>query len=198
MDRVDVHYNVGHTKAAGADTSYPNGDWLISLNKLSKGMFLPVGPAMPESQELIDISGDKMRVVAAFPSPPEPHDAAMLQRKVLENYVVQTYEVQPAAVKMGEEKVVRNGNKVDVYMTCIRSKFAPEQFEVHEGDEIHLRLTNVETVRNMTHGVAISKHGINLAADPGQTTETTFVAQKPGTYWYYCTWFCSALHLSNT
>jgi nitrous-oxide reductase len=195
VDRVDVHYNVGHTKAAAADTSYPSGDWLISLNKLSKGMFLPVGPGMPESQELIDISGEKMRVVAAFPSPPEPHDAAMLERKVLENYVVQTYEIQPAAVKMGEEKVVRNGNKVDVYMTCIRSKFAPEQFEVHEGDEIHLHLTNVETVRDMTHGIAISKHGINLAADPGQTAETTFVAEKPGTYWYYCTWFCSALHL---
>jgi nitrous-oxide reductase len=78
VDRVDVHYNVGHTKAAGADTSYPDGNWLISLNKLSKGMFLPTGPALPESQELIDISGDNMRVVAAFPSPPEPHDAVMV------------------------------------------------------------------------------------------------------------------------
>jgi nitrous-oxide reductase len=90
VDRVDVHYNVGHTKAAGADTSYPSGDWLISLNKLSKGMFLPVGPGMPESQELIDISGDKMRVVAAFPSLPEPHDAVFIHRKVLEKVVVQT------------------------------------------------------------------------------------------------------------
>jgi nitrous-oxide reductase len=195
VDRVDVHYNVGHTKAAGADTSFPSGDWLISLNKLSKGMFLPVGPNMPESQELIDISGEKMRVIAAFPSPPEPHDAAMIQRKVLENYVVQTYEIQPAAVKMGEERVERHGHKVDVFMTCIRSKFVPEQFEVHEGDEVHLRVTNVETVRNMTHGVAVSKYGINLGVDPGQTVETTFVADKVGTYWYYCTWFCSALHL---
>ncbi len=195
VDRVDVHYNVGHTKAAGADTSYPDGNWLISLNKLSKGMFLPTGPAMPESQELIDISGDKMRLVAAFPSPPEPHDAVMIKRQVLENYVVQTYELQPSAVKSGEEKVVRNGNKVDVYMTCIRSKFIPEQFEVHEGDEVHLKVTNIETVRNMTHGVAISKYGINLGIDPGQTVETTFVADKLGTYWYYCTWFCSALHL---
>jgi nitrous-oxide reductase len=84
---------------------------------------------------------------------------------------------------------------VDVYMTCIRSKFVPEQFEVHEGDQVHLKVTNIETVRNMTHGVAISKHGINLGVDPGQTVETTFVAQQPGTYWYYCTWFCSALHL---
>src|SRR5215472_5873704 len=120
VDRVDVHYNVGHTKAAGSDTSHPSGDWLISLNKLSKGMFLPVGPGMPESQELVDISGDKMRVVAAFPSLPEPHDAVMIHRKVLENYVVQTYQQQPTATKLGEEKVVRNGNKVEVFMTCIR------------------------------------------------------------------------------
>jgi nitrous-oxide reductase len=195
IDRVDVHYNVGHTKAAGADTSYPSGDWLISLNKLSKGMFLPVGPGMPESQELIDISGEKMRVIAAFPSLPEPHDAVMVHRKVLEDKVVQTHEIQPAAVKLGEEKVVRTGRQVDVYMTCIRSKFVPEQFEVHEGDEVRLHLTNVETVRDMTHGLAMSKLGINIAVDPGQTAEAKFVAAKPGTYWYYCSWFCSALHL---
>src|SRR6185436_13722054 len=71
----------------------------------------------------------------------------------------------------------------------------PEEFEVHEGDQIKLHLTNVETVRDMTHGIAFSRMGINLAVDPGQTSETTFTAGKPGTYWYYCTWFCSALHL---
>ena len=58
-----------------------------------------------------------------------------------------------------------------------------------------MHLTNVETVRDMTHGLAFSRMGINLAVDPGQTAETTFAAGKPGTYWYYCTWFCSALHL---
>ena len=195
IDRVDVHYNPGHTKAAGADSSYPSGDWLLALNKLSKGMYLPMGPAMPESQELIDISGDKMKMVAAFPSMPEPHDAVFLHKSVLEGKVKQTHEKTADAVKLGEEKVVRNGKKVEVFMTCIRSKFVPEQFEVHEGDEIHLKLTNVETVRDMTHGVAIPGHGINVAVDPGQTVETVFTAGKPGTYWYYCTWFCSALHL---
>ncbi len=195
MDRVDVHYNVGHTKAAGADSSYPSGDWLLSLNKLSKGMFLPVGPAMPESQELIDISGEKMQVVAAFPSLPEPHDAVFLSRKTLADKVVQTYDVAPTATKLGEEKVERNGGKVDVYMTCIRSKFAPEQFEVHTGDQVTIHITNVETIRDMTHGFALSDHGVNIAVDPGQTQVVTFTAGHPGTYWYYCTWFCSALHL---
>ncbi len=195
VDRVDVHYNVGHTKAAGADTSYPSGDWLLSLNKLSKGMYLPVGPAMPESQELIDISGEKMKVVAAFPSLPEPHDAVFVARQVLAEKVVQTYDLSPTATKLGEEKVVRNGSKVDVYMSCIRSKFVPEQFEVHEGDQVTVHLTNVETVRDMTHGFALADHGINIAVDPGQTQVVPFTAGKPGTYWYYCTWFCSALHL---
>ena len=195
IDRVDVHYNVGHTKAAGADTSYPSGDWLLSLNKLSKGMYLPVGPAMPESQELVDISGDKMQVVAAFPSLPEPHDAVFISRQALADKVAQTYEISPTATKLGDEKIVRAGNKVDVYMTCIRSKFVPEQVEVHEGDEVNLHLTNVETVRDMTHGLALADHGINVAVDPGQTQVVPFIAGKPGTYWYYCTWFCSALHL---
>jgi nitrous-oxide reductase len=195
IDRVDVHYNPGHTKATHADTGEPTGQWLLALNKLSKGMFVPVGPAMPESQELIDISGDKMRVVAAFPSMPEPHDAAFLHRKVLEGKVAQTYKLTPEAVKLGEEKVVRNGTNVTIYMTCIRSKFIPEAVEVHEGDNVKVHLTNVETVRDMTHGLALPGHGINVAVDPGQTVETTFLAGKPGTYWYYCTWFCSALHL---
>lgn len=195
VDRVDVHYNVGHTKAAGADTSYPSGDWLLSLNKLSKGMYLPVGPAMPESQELIDISGEKMKVVAAFPSLPEPHDAVFMPRKALADKVVQTYDISPTATKLGEEKIARAGNKVDVYMTCIRSKFVPEQVEVHEGDQVNIHLTNVETVRDMTHGFALTEHGVNIAVDPGQTQVVPFTAGRPGTYWYYCTWFCSALHL---
>lgn len=195
VDRVDVHYNVGHTKAAGADTSYPSGDWLLSLNKLSKGMYLPVGPAMPESQELIDISGHKMHVVAAFPSLPEPHDAVFVSRQALADKVVQTYEPAPTAVKLGEERIARQGSHVDVYMTCIRSKFVPEQFEVHPNDQVTIHLTNVETVRDMTHGFALTDHGINVAVDPGQTQVVTFTAGSQGTYWYYCTWFCSALHL---
>jgi len=195
VDRVDVHYNPGHTKAAGADSSDPSGDWLLSLNKMSKGMYLPVGPAMPESQELIDISGDKMHVVAAFPSMPEPHDAVFISRTVLADKVAQTYDPQPAAIKLGEEKIVRNGTKVDVYMTCIRSKFVPEQFEAHPGDQVTVHISNAETVRNMTHGFALADHGINIAVDPGQTQVVTFTAGAQGTYWYYCTWFCSALHL---
>jgi nitrous-oxide reductase len=196
IDRVDVHYNVGHTKAIGADTMHPAGNWLLALNKLSKDQYLPVGPAMPENQELIDISGDKMHVALAFPTDPEPHDAMFIAASALSPKVVQTYQQTPDAIKAGEERVERTGpHEVKVYMTAVRSKFVPSSFEVREDDQVTLRVTNVERVRDMTHGFALADHEVNLAIDPGQTQEVHFAAGKQGVYWFYCTWFCSALHL---
>ncbi len=196
VDRIDVHYNVGHTKAVGADTMHPAGNWLLSLNKLSKDQYLPVGPAMPESQELIDISGHKMHLAAAFATDPEPHDAQFVLASTLAPKVVQTYQPTPDAVKPGTQRVERTGpSSVHVYMTAVRSKFVPGSFEAREGDKVTLTVTNIEHVRDMTHGFALSDHDVNLAIDPGQTQEVTFDAGKQGIYWYYCTWFCSALHL---
>ena len=196
VDRVDVHYNVGHTQATLAETMHPTGEYLLSLNKLSKDMFLPVGPTMPENQELIDISGERMRLLSSFPSEPEPHDVVFMRAEDLIPHVIQTEELGPDAVADGESRIERVGpDEVHVYMTAIRSKYGLPSFTVKQGDRVTLRATNVETIRDMSHGLAIDSYGINIALDPGQTREVTFVADKPGTYWYYCTWFCSALHL---
>ncbi len=196
VDRVDVHYNVGHTQATLAETMHPTGEYLLALNKLSKDQYLPVGPTMPEAQELIDISGEKMTVLASFPSEPEPHDAVFMLASDLAPRVIQTEELTPDAVAEGASRIERVGpNEVNVYMTAIRSKYGLNEVRVKQGDKVNLRITNVETIRDMSHGWALEDYGINLALDPGQTREVTFIADKPGTHWYYCTWFCSALHL---
>ena len=103
---------------------YPKGEYLLSLNKLSKGMFLPVGPSMPENQELIDISGAKMKLLASFPAEPEPHDAVFMEAEDLIPKVAQVDQPAPNAVAEGQSREEQVGpREVHVYMTAIRSKF---------------------------------------------------------------------------
>ena len=196
VDRINVHYNIGHLQAVGGDSMRPAGDYLLALNKLSKDQYLPVGPDLPENQEIIDISGEKMKMLASFPTPPEPHDATFLAASVLQPIVKQVYTPTDDAVQVGKESVMRTGpHSVTVNMTLIRSAYTPESFEIKEGDVVTLKITNVETIRDMIHGFALPDHNLNIALPPGDTKTMTFAAGKPGTYWFYCTNFCSALHL---
>jgi nitrous-oxide reductase len=196
VDRINVHYNIGHLQAVGGDHMHPYGDYLLALNKLSKDQYIAVGPDLPENQEIIDISGEKMRMLASFPTPPEPHDATFMAADVLRPLVKQTFTPASDAVKPGEERIVRTGpHAVAVDMTLIRSAYTPDTFEVREGDQVTLKVTNVETIRDMIHGFALPDHDLNIALAPGYTKTITFEAKKPGVYWYYCTNFCSALHL---
>jgi len=196
VDRINVHYNIGHLQAVGGDSTHPAGDYLLALNKLSKDQYLPVGPDLPENQEIIDISGEKMKMLASFPTPPEPHDATFLSAAVLKPIVKQVYTLTDDAVAAGHESIVRTGpHAVMVNMTLIRSAYTPETFEVREGDTVTLKVTNVETIRDMIHGFALPDHNLNIALPPGYTKTITFGAGKPGVYWFYCTNFCSALHL---
>ena len=196
VDRINVHYNIGHLQAVGGDSMRPAGDYLLALNKLSKDQYLPVGPDLPENQEIIDISGEKMKMLASFPTPPEPHDATFLAASVLQPIVKQVYTPTDEAVQVGKESVMRTGpHSVTVNMTLIRSAYTPESFEIKEGDVVTLKITNVETIRDMIHGFALPDHNLNIALPPGDTKTMTFAAGKPGTYWFYCTNFCSALHL---
>ncbi|MBL4614513.1 MAG: cytochrome C, partial [Magnetovibrio sp.] len=52
-----------------------------------------------------------------------------------------------------------------------------------------------ERAQDQTHGFAISGTNANLSLEPGKTASVTINADTPGVYPYYCTEFCSALHL---
>src|SRR5690606_31238954 len=109
-----------------------------------------------------------------------------------------TNQPSPFAVRPGSEKVVRDGNKVEVFMTAIRSHFTPEIIEVNEGDEVTFHVTNMERAQDETHGFAIDTYDVNLSLEPGKTASAKIVADRPGVFSYYCTEFCSALHLEMT
>ncbi|MHC4341472.1 MAG: Sec-dependent nitrous-oxide reductase, partial [Planctomycetota bacterium] len=63
LDTVPVSYNIGHLLVPGGDSMKPYGEYVIALNKLSHGRHLNVGPSQPESSQLVDITGDKMKLL---------------------------------------------------------------------------------------------------------------------------------------
>jgi len=204
VDQIDVHYNVGHLAAAEGDTKSPDGKYLVAMDKWSIDRFNTVGPLLPQNFQLIDISGDKMQLLYDMPiGIGEPHYAQIIAADKLHPFTIYpeigydptTMTVAPDAVQGGQERIERNGNQVQVYMSAIRSHFNPEHIRVRQGDRVTIHITSLETTHDATHGFGISKYNINLSIEPGETQTVTFVADEPGVFPYYCTEFCSALHL---
>lgn len=203
LDKLSVHYNIGHLMTMEGDSVDPQGKYLVALNKLAIDRFNPVGPLHPQNHQLIDISNDKMQLLYDMPLPlGEPHYVVGIAANKLKpgvRYKVgtnsRTDAPHPGAVKAGEEKTVRKGSKVEVFGTLIRSHITPETIEVNEGDEVTINLTNLERAEDETHGFTVSKYNVHASIEPGKTVSVKFKADKAGVFPYYCTEFCSALHL---
>jgi len=197
LDKVPCHFSTGHLVVAGSDTKKPYGKWLVAMNKLSAGRHINVGPAQPESSQLIDISGEKMKMVAEAYTEPEPHFAQIL--KVSEIQPVEVYpraeNKDPNAVWDKENTgVTRTGTSVVAKVTAIRSRFTPDRIDAQVGDTLTVHVTNIEQTRDMIHGFAVNEHNMNVIIDPGETKTFKIRLTKSGVYPFYCTNFCSALH----
>src|SRR5574343_1828415 len=201
LDRVPTYYSVGHLCIPGGDSKKPFGKYLVAYNKITKDRFLPTGPELTQSAQLYDISGDKMKLLLDFPTFGEPHYAQAIDAKKIKDRQVKFFKidenVNPYVSKgEGTTKVVREGNKVHVYMTAIRSHFAPDNIEgVFVGDEVYFHVTNLEQDWDVPHGFAV-KGALNaeLLIMPGETQTLKWVPEATGIYPMYCTDFCSALH----
>lgn len=203
VDKVPVHYNIGHLCTMEGDTTKPQGQYLIALNKWSIDRHSNVGTLNPQNFQLVDLTGEQMEVLSDTPiGMAEPHYVQAIRADRIQAWDLYppgtnptTMQPDPNAIALGEERIERVGDRVEVFMSVTRSQFKPDILRLNVGDRVTLHLTNVETTPDATHGFAIPRYNVSASLDAGEYTRIEFIADAEGAYAMYCTEFCSALHL---
>jgi nitrous-oxide reductase len=204
VDKLGVHYNIGHLATAHGDTMNPRGGYLVALNKWSLDRFTNVGPLLPQNFQLVDLTGETMDLLYDMPiGVGEPHYAQIVSTDVINPEQVyplgtsaMTGEISAQAIEGGEQsRIEHRPGETEVWMTVIRSQYAPDVVPVKLGDKVTIHLTNIEQTLDATHGFSIPGKDIMVSIDAGETITIEFEADTPGSFSFYCTEFCSALHL---
>ena len=201
VDRQPCYYSVGHLMIPGGNSQKPFGKYALALNKITKDRYLPTGPEVTQSAQLYDISGEKMELLLDFPTIGEPHYAAGCPADLIKPNSKKLYKLEDnkhpyATLNQEDTKVVRDGKTVHIYMTMIRSHFAPDNIEgVKVGDKVYFHVTNLEQDYDVPHGISIiGANTSELLIMPGQTETFLWEPKQIGVWPFYCTDFCSALH----
>jgi len=201
VDRKPTYYSVGHLMIPGGNSAKPFGKYVVALNKITKDRYLPTGPEVTQSAQLYDITGEKMELLLDFPTIGEPHYAAGMPADIIKKNSKKFFRLEDNnhkyAVKAEEDaRVERNGNEVHIYMTMIRSHFAPDNIEgIRVGDKVYFHVTNLEQDYDVPHGISmIGANTSELLIMPGQTETFIWEPKQVGVWPFYCTDFCSALH----
>ncbi len=201
VDRIPTYYSIGHLMIPGGDSQKPWGKYVVALNKITKDRYLPTGPELAHAAQLIDISGEKMKLLLDFPTMGEPHYAQGIAAEIVMKNQTKMFPIEgnthPHATKSeAESRVERKGNEIHVYMTTIRTHFSPDNIEgIRLGDRVFFHVTNLEQDWDVPHGFAVQgAKNSELLIMPGETRTLLWEPKRVGVFPFYCTDFCSALH----
>ncbi len=204
VDTVDVHYNIGHLATTEGDTVAADGKYLVALDKWSIDRYPNLGTLKPQNAQLIDLRAPKMKIINEAPVGfGEPHYGQIIRLDRLTKAMAVykpgtdplTFQASAHATTAGQERVERSGTNVTAHMTAMRSHFTPDTIRVKKGDHVTIHITNIETTPDATHGFAVPSYNLQASIDPGEVVTLAFDATKTGAFAFYCTEFCSALHL---
>jgi cytochrome c oxidase subunit 2 len=107
------------------------------------------------------------------------------------NSTTSDIEAEPTAEKTPTESQPTSPENIKEFiMTAQKWDFDPVEITVNQGDTVRLRITSTD----VKHGIAIPDFNVNVDLDPNVETEVEFVADKSGTFTFYCSVFCGSGH----
>ncbi len=201
---ISLSFEPGYLMTPQGMSASPHSNYLTVVDKAGVYKNFPnVGPVRPSFMHLIDISSDNMTDIYTMSLPQANiYGQASVLRTTIKPIIryplgtnTRNGDVSRYKTVAGQEKIEREGNRVHVFGTLIRSHITPEIVRVNQGDIVTFHLTNLERAEDETHGFTVDTYGVHGSFEPGKTASVTFVADRAGAFPYYCTEFCSALHL---
>jgi cytochrome c oxidase subunit 2 len=166
---------------APQETSAPvmeeKSDVMMEEKMEGEAMMEETNPAMDEKQT--DASSPAPESKAPVPEPaPTPAPAPTPTP-------APAPETEPEPAPQQPVAQVRTFN-----ITAKQWDFSPSTITVSQGDTVRLNVTSTD----VAHGIAISAFGVNERLEPGKTTAIEFIADKKGTFTFFCSVFCGSGH----
>ena len=75
-------------------------------------------------------------------------------------------------------------------ITAKQFGFEPDIITVNKGNAVKLKITSID----VTHGFSINEYNIRETLEPGKTITVEFVADKSGTFQFFCSVYCGIKH----
>jgi len=91
-----------------------------------------------------------------------------------------------------KEVIEPTGNVVEIDVIAKQWSFEPNLITVKAGDTVKLNIRSVD----VNHGFSLLDFGVSNVLVPGQTVVAEFVADKRGTFSFFCSVSCGRGHRS--
>lgn len=102
----------------------------------------------------------------------------------------QAKNIAKAASSAKTINTVSSGKTVTFSVTASNFQFDPTEIIVKQGDNVVINVTG----KDATHSLVIRDYNINEVVNPGETKQLKFVADKTGTFTFFCSVPCGEGH----
>ncbi len=93
-------------------------------------------------------------------------------------------------IQTSQENVQVQGEVREIEVTAKQWEFTPNPIKVKFGERVRLKIKSID----VTHGFALPDFGINEVLNPEQEVVVEFVANKRGTFDFFCSVQCGQGH----